>query len=123
MTKCTPSILVTRVVNDQGRVFNVVLVPIGGAYGRNALFLNEGREAMVEFYDAAVENDERFDKGRGQFITRYYLSTLTGRENNLQGLDLCGHVPEWKLTGQNVSEALAAIEATLHSELTHRNIK
>ena len=108
----SPSTLVGRVVNDAGRAFNIVLVRGGDRYGLNDCLVNEAVEPMVEFYDATYEDDERFVKGRGQFVARYYLSTLTERRGG--GLDLCGHEPAWKVTGQNVAVALAAVKAALH---------
>ena len=111
----TPSPVVTRVVNDQGRAFNVVLVRPGDRYGLNGvLCLGAADEPMIEFYDATYENDARFDKGRGQFVTRYYLSALT--ERTPRTLHLCGHEPAWKVSGQNVIDAVAAVKAVLHAK-------
>jgi hypothetical protein len=114
-----PATLVARVVNDQGRVFNVVLVRIGDRYGLNGALVNTASDVMVEFYDA-YENDGRLEKGRGQFITRYYLRTLVeagvSSRVALRGLDLCGGVPQWKVTGANVRAAIVAVEEALRYE-------
>jgi hypothetical protein len=114
-------VIVARVTNDQGRTFNVRLVSTGERYGLNDCLTHDRDEPLVEFYDATYENDPRFTIGRGQFCSRYDLGTLTGRDSfyghdhrhGSHGLDLCGHVAEWKLTGANVAEALAAVERAL----------
>jgi hypothetical protein len=116
-TPTTLGTLVTRVVNDQGRAFNVVLVRVGDRYGLNGALINKTGSSMVEFYDATYEDDPRFaaTSGHGQFITRYNLRTLADSaladRRNGQGLDLLGYVPAWKLTSQNVSNAITAAMA------------
>lgn len=113
--------IVARVINDAGRAFNVRLVRCGDRYGLDDCLTHDKDEPLVEFYDATYENDPRFTLGRGQFASRYCLGTLTGKDSfyghdhrrGTHGIDLCGHVPEWKVTGANVAELLAAIEAVL----------
>jgi hypothetical protein len=104
--------LVARVINDVGRAFNVVLVRKGDAYGRNDCLTHDAEDPLVEFYDATYEADDRFYLGRGQFVSRYYLRTLTDRKVR-RGLDLCGHEPAWKISSQNVADALVAVDAEL----------
>lgn len=111
-----PSTLVGRVVNDQGRAFNIVLVRQGDRYGRNDCLVHDADDPLIEFYDATYESDDRFVKGRGQFVSRYYLRTLTDREHGdsrRAGLNLCGHEPAWRVNGENVTDALAAVDAAL----------
>ena len=109
--------IVARVVNDEGRAFNVRVVRPGDRYGRNDFLVHDKDESLVEFWDATYEHDPRFTPGLGQFVNRYFLGTLTGeddyshRPRGLCGLDLCGHEPAWKLTAGNVEDAVAAAAA------------
>jgi hypothetical protein len=118
--------IVTRITNEAGLSFNVRLVRKGDRYGLNDCLTHDKDEPLVEFYDATYEQDARFDLGRGQFVARYCLDTLTGKPGGYghdhrrqpRGLDLCGHVPAWKISGMNVVEALAAVDgaqAALHA--------
>lgn len=94
------------VTNSAGRTFNVRVVHEGDEYGLNDCLVHDG-EPMVEFYDATYEGD-KFGP-RGQFVSRYYLSTLTsvmGAEPG-RGLNLDGGVPVWQITAENVAEAIA----------------
>jgi len=128
-------VIVTRVVNDVGRAFNVRIVREGDTYGRNDGFWHHGivhdsAEPLVEFWDATPdrlsESDPRFIAGLGRFAARYGLGTLIGHDGYghdhrkwSPGLDLCSydptviHRPEWKLTGDNVIDAIAASMAAL----------
>ena len=112
--------IITRVVNDVGRAFNVRLVRRGDRYGLDDCLVHDKDAALVEFWDATYENDSRFSPGLGQFVSRYFLDTLTGKDGfgrdhrrGSCGLDLCGHVAAWKVTGDNVVDAIAAAEAAL----------
>lgn len=79
---------------------NVRVVHPGDAYGLDDVLTNDG-EAMVEFYDARYPHTEH-----GQFISRYYLSTLNERAPGT-GLDLDGGIPDWSVTGDNCDTAIA----------------
>ena len=112
--------IIARVTNDDGRAFNVRLVRRGDRYGLDDCLVHDKDGALVEFWDATYENDPRFSEGLGQFVSRYFLDTLTGQDGfgrdhrrGSSGLDLCGHVPAWKVTGQNVADAIVAAEAAL----------
>lgn len=115
------AVIVARVVNEAGRAFNVRLVRRGDRYGLNDCLVHDKDEPLVEFWDATYENDPRFTRGLGQFASRYCLGTLTGKpgyyghdpRHNSRGITLCGHVPEWTVTGENVADVIAAAEATL----------
>ena len=111
---------IARVVNDTGRAFNVRLVRKGDRYGLDDCLVHDKDAALIEFWDATYENDPRFSPGLGQFVSRYFLDTLTGKDafgrdhrRGSCGLDLCGHVAAWKVTGGNVVDAIAAAEAAL----------
>ena len=94
------------VTNEDGRRFTVRVVFPGGRYGvldqvvhRDEMDLGP----LVEFYDLTYT--ERFGP-RGQFVSRYYLSTL--QERNWGGpLPLQGDVPVWTITASNLREAIA----------------
>lgn len=100
----------TEVTNDQGRTFLIRVVESGDNYGRDDC-LNHDGETMIEFYDRS--HRESFGE-RGQFVSRYYVSTLVGsheQDGECRGLDLHGGVPVWQVTGENVSDALALARA------------
>lgn len=78
-------------------------------YGLDDCLTHDGGP-MVEFYDATYAGP---DFGpRGQFVSRYYLSTLMDRRGMPglyaeYGLCLQGDVPEWVVSARNVAEAIA----------------
>jgi len=119
------------IINDAGRVFNVRVVRKGDKYGlRDGLtFGSEATpkdptssirrtsdaaaargEVLVEFYDATYANHPGFVEQnggdpRGQFVARYYLSTL--KEHPDRGICLHGGSPDWTINRQNLAEAIA----------------
>jgi hypothetical protein len=111
--------IVARIVNAQGLTFNVRLVCKGDRYGLDDGLVHDKPEPLIEFWDATYENDPRFTRGLGQFVSRYFLGTLTGKDGfygtdhrvQSHGIVLCGHVPAWTLTAHNVVEAITAAEA------------
>lgn len=89
-------------VNDNGRRFGVRVVRPGMRYGLNDRVIYDEsdssfrlNDSMVEFYDYTYAGDPRFTP-RGQFVSRYYVSTLLNRTAGL-GLDLDGGVDVWKV--------------------------
>lgn len=87
--------------------FNVRLVRSGSKYGRRDSLTHDSERTMIEFYDTR-HTDPDFE-GRGQFVSRYYLSTLASdgrRRGPEHGLDMHGGVPSWKLSGEELGEAL-----------------
>ena len=107
--------VLTRVTNAASRSFNIVLICKGDRYGLNDKLVHDQDEPMIEFWDATYENDSRFTKGRGQFVQRYNLKTLSGKTHKY-GLDLYGGEPAWKVTGSNVDDAIAAANAALRDK-------
>ena len=75
--------------------FNVRVVNIGDKYGLNDCLVNN-KAPIVEFYDS------RFTKGadRGQFVSRYYVSTIL--DGSDCGLCLDGGVPDWTVSAQDM---------------------
>jgi hypothetical protein len=74
--------------------FNVRIVRTGDAYGLdNCLTNNDG--PMVEFYDRKYMHTPR-----GQFVSRYFVSTLL--ERPAVGLSLDGGVPAWTVSADDM---------------------
>jgi len=106
------------VTNHESRVFHVRLVLPGDRYGRDDCLVLGGRDgdraddAMVEFYDATYAREPGHGP-RGQFVSRYYLTTLIGVDHFHQGgeldrgIDLDGGVPVWQVSAANVRQAVA----------------
>lgn len=100
-----------KVTNDEGRVFNVRVVREGDRYGLNDCLEHDKADPMIEFYDATYEG-ERFGP-RGQFVSRYYLSTLAQSTSGVcrvarstGGLCLHGGSSVWHVSAANVRDAI-----------------
>jgi len=98
-------------ISESGRQFNVRLVRKGERYGLNDCLTHEKDQPMVEFYDAS-QDSAKFG-ARGQFISRYYLDTLTGADRFSRGdvrdggrLCLHGAIPAWDLDGPAAAMAV-----------------
>jgi len=95
--------------NDQGRMFNVRIVREGDRYGLHDCLTHNGAP-MVEFYDAS-QDPAKFGE-RGQFVSRYYVDTLTGRDGfgrdirNGHALALDGGVEAWTLDPWAAAQAV-----------------
>ena len=105
MTRMSPLLEVT---NDAGRLFRVRVVMQGDRYGRDDCLIHEDMQPMVEWYDGAASVD-KFGP-RGQFVSRYFLTTLAGVgpcSSPLTGpLALDGGVAVWRVSAQNVRDAV-----------------
>jgi hypothetical protein len=73
--------------NESGRPFRVRLVREGERYGRDDGIVHDAGDPLVEFYDAS-QDPAKFGE-RGQFVTRYYASTLLHDDGNAV-------VPDWR---------------------------
>jgi len=76
----------------------------GGNYGLNDCLTHNDTDPLVEFYSR-----DTFGPGKHQFISRYYLSTLTERgaaSPYLTGLNLDGGVERWDASGYQVDIAI-----------------
>jgi hypothetical protein len=91
-----------QVTNNQGITFNVRVLVKGSPYGLEDCLTHDKEEPVIEFYDTR----HSFDMGRGQFVARYYLSTLIEAAEEDSGLDLCGYEPSWKITAQNLRDVV-----------------
>ena len=111
------------VTNRSDRPFRVVIVQKCDRYGRNNCLVHDKDDALVEFWDMSNTDLHGED---GQFVSRYYLSTLKKRDQS-RGLCLDGGVACWHVTAQNVQDAIAladrlangSITSTLLRELEH----
>lgn len=76
--------------------WGVRVVFTGDRYGMQDCLTHKGAEPMVEFYDVRHAG-EAFGP-RGQFVSRYYLSTMLAHQEGA-GLCLHGGVAAWSVTG------------------------
>lgn len=83
--------------------FNVRIVNTGDTYGRNDCLVND-KGTLVEFYDKRYEHEIV----RGQFVSRYYASTLL--DSGCNGLALDGGVPEWTVSADGMEQVLHYIK-------------
>jgi len=101
------------VTNDEGRPFFVRLVRKGERYGRNDCLIHDEDDPSIEFYDRSptILSNPAFQP-RGQFVSSYYARTL-GEKALHTGIDLCGHVPEWKIDGDALLPVLYLARAVM----------
>lgn len=88
------------VTNPDGNQFLVRIVNKGDNYGLKWKLIHEKDEPMVEFYDM-----DYMHTPYGQFVSRYYMSTLLKEEgyaNGTIGLRLDGGVDEWYISANNM---------------------
>jgi hypothetical protein len=108
-----------QVTNRDGVIFNVRIVRKGDRYGlEDCLVYDETdrffheNDPMVEFYDAR-QDVKRFGE-RGQFVSRYSLSTFM---EHTGGLDLHGGILAWKISAGNVLDVKIWLKGQLVEEL------
>jgi hypothetical protein len=95
--------VVKKFKNDKGAEFSVRVVYSGDKYGLNFKLTHDKDKPLVEFYDAEHPHTQY-----GQFISRYYLSTLLeGHRNRTKGLDLLGYEPKWKIDRDTMTEIIS----------------
>lgn len=92
-----------KVTNSNGITFNVKAVFKGEGYGVNKSIIHDKDDFLIEFYDATYAGKNNFGK-EGQFISRYYASTLLEGRSAITGLSLYGSVPAWSLTSANMQK-------------------
>ena len=87
----------TAYTASNGIPFNVRLINTGEPVGH----LNMPANAqMIEFYDARFSHTKH-----GQFVSRYYLKTLSGQPHQ-EGLRLDGGVAGWWIDGETLRTIL-----------------
>ena len=83
--------------NERGQPWTIRILEQGDAYGRDDCLIHDKDEPTVEFYDA--DNEHTIDKPSGtmlgQFVSRYYISTIA--DGGRGGMDLMGYEPKWKI--------------------------
>lgn len=82
--------------------FNVRIVNTGDKYGLNDCLVNE-KEQIIEFYDCRYNH--QCDMGRGQFVSRYYTSTILGSDYP-RGLCLDGGVSAWTVSAEGMKQVI-----------------
>ena len=83
--------------NERGQPWTIRILEQGDAYGLDDCLIHDKDEPTVEFYDA--DNEHTIDKPSGtmlgQFVSRYYISTIA--DGGRGGMDLMGYEPKWKI--------------------------
>lgn len=107
----------TVVVRTDSGCFTIRMVRPGGKYGRYTkeegfLLFHEGPGVLVEFYDLAYGESGEY----GQFVTRYYLSTLMANPP-VNRLVMDYGVPRWHLDAQACSQTRLYLAQWVHLEL------
>lgn len=87
---------------ETGRDWRVRFVRQGDRYGLNHCLTHEEVEPLVEFYDR--ENAGRTFPDEGQFVSRYYVSTLLKRRGGMLNLD--GGIEAWCISADGMREAM-----------------
>lgn len=95
-----------------GREFTARIVRKGDRYGRDFCLTHDDDEPMVEFYDATYADDERFDRGLGQFVSRYQADTFMNHGATGCRLD-CG-IDVWTIDNQAGSHVYYWLKGALN---------
>lgn len=77
--------------------FLLNIVEKGENYGLDNCLTHEKVDPLVEFYDQRYMHTPL-----GQFVSRYYMSTLLEKKDQHVGLDLDGGVPDWKVNAEQM---------------------
>ena len=83
--------------------YNVGKLKKGEKYGRDYCLVNE-KDTLVEFIDMTVDKNS-FPSG--QYVNRYYLSSLLDGSNGVNGLCIDGSVSAWYICGDCYREIVA----------------
>lgn len=86
-----------------GVSFTYKLIKVGDKYGATNSLIND-KEDMIEFYDYRHKHTNH-----GQFITRYYISTMGEHldDSDHAGLDLYGSVEAWTIDFDTLCNIMA----------------
>lgn len=85
--------------NNKGTPFMVRIVRKGNGYGMNFCITHNEDQALVEFYDARYPHT-----AFGQFVSRYYITTIVENSDRDCGLDLMGYEPQWKIDANTMKQ-------------------
>ena len=108
MPQPNPDIVYTTKPNQHERSFAVVVVAQGDQYGRDNCLTHDKSDPMVEFYDTKYAGKEGFAP-HGQFVSRYYLTTLRRGPHPTTGLMLDGGSSGWYVERDELRAALSAV--------------
>jgi hypothetical protein len=102
-----------RLYNDKCRPWLVRLVRQGDRYGRDDCLVHDELAPMVEFYD--LVHVDKFGP-RGQFVSRYCLQTLLGRDEwsnrrPTDGINLHLGVEVWSVDSQLMGQVMRWLTA------------
>jgi len=101
--------------NENGVPFASRIVKKGDKYGRDFCLVHDCENALVEFWDLRHEHDliEPNGETKGQFVSRYYVKTLTGgcdysngAPATERGVNLDGGVDDWFIDAGQVRKAI-----------------
>lgn len=84
--------------------WNVRIVNTGDNYGLNMCLLNV-KAPMVEFYDVRYPHTQY-----GQFVSRYYISTILGDKEYPNGLCLDGRVAAWHVSAEDMQQVITFLK-------------
>ena len=101
--------------NSAGVPWTVRVVFGGGRYGCEDCRTHDESDPLIEFYDARYEHTAE----RGQFVARYYASTLRGGKYTRPfgtgyGLNLQDDVPAWSLDAATCTRISHWLADNLH---------
>lgn len=82
--------------------FNLRVVRSGEKYGREECLIHGKDDPLVEFYDKRYPHTQY-----GQFVSRYYASTLAEMRDDGSAFSLDGGIPEWTVPASDVGKVIA----------------
>jgi hypothetical protein len=91
--------------SETRRPWRVRFVRKGDRYGLNHCLTHEEAEPLVEFYDREFAGDTFPDEG--QFVSRYYVSTLLKRGGGALNLD--DGIEAWSISADGMREAMGHV--------------
>jgi hypothetical protein len=86
--------------------WNVNIINTGDNYGLNMCLLNV-KAPMVEFYDGRYPH---VHAPYGQFICRYYISTILSGNLHLTGLCLDDRIPAWQVSAEDMAQVVTFLK-------------
>jgi len=107
----------TSIIKDAGQTFLIRIVNKGDRFGSQLCLTHNEDTPLIEFYDHDFDFEYDGNQKLGQFISRYYISTLRSSEysspfttKSKHGLALNADIPEWSITPAGMNKVMAFIE-------------
>lgn len=97
-------------IMTQFGIFNVRIVEKGDTYGLNDCLTHKGIEPLVEFYDNRFIDDK--DWKHGQFVARYYVTTLLESGHYPDGLSFLKNEPSLNVSTELMAEIIKWLKAS-----------